>query len=425
MAPHNNGTGRPQPPARFPSQASGPAVRPDGSMPAAARPPSDHTPALPPMVPVVSSPRLAGMPTPAAAPSPGPVATSALRVGDVIDGKYRLDGLIGEGGMGSVHRATQLAVNRPVAVKVLKQIPGVENDQLSQRFKREALATSRLRHPNTVQVIDFGETPAGMLYLVLELLEGAPLSHVVAREAPLPLERIANIGKQIAKSLAEAHELGIVHRDLKPDNVFICQYHGDNDVTKVMDFGIARLMTADVSMTRTGMMIGTPKYMAPEQAMGKKVGPTADLYALGVILYEMLTGRPPFSADSPMALAMAHVNEPPPPLDLTNAPLALADAWSDLVRALLAKKPDDRPQKASLVVGWLAQLEVEARRRLSPQVDASHTPLVGEMAPRLVTRSSSSRRRSRRKRTHIILWVAALVFMGLGGYVAYLLATPG
>jgi serine/threonine-protein kinase len=365
------------------------------------------------------------MPTPAAAVAPGPVATSALRVGDVIDGKYRLDGLIGEGGMGSVHRATQLAVNRPVAVKVLKQIPGVENDQLSQRFKREALATSRLRHPNTVQVIDFGETPAGMLYLVLELLEGAPLSHVVAREAPLPLERIANIGKQIAKSLAEAHELGIVHRDLKPDNVFICQYHGDNDVTKVMDFGIARLMTADVSMTRTGMMIGTPKYMAPEQAMGKKVGPTADLYALGVILYEMLTGSPPFSADSAMALAMAHVHEPPPPLVLTNVPPALAEAWGDLVRALLAKRPDDRPQKASLVVGWLAQLEVEARRRLSPQVEPSHTPLVGEMSPRLGTRSLSSRRRSRRKRTQIILWVAALLFMGLGGFVAYLLATPG
>ncbi|HRE87977.1 MAG TPA: serine/threonine-protein kinase, partial [Myxococcota bacterium] len=184
--------------------------------------------------------------TPLIDPSRVPVAPSMrLSVGHVLDGKYRLDGLIGEGGMGAVHRATQLAVNRPVAVKVLKQVTGLASDQLSERFKREAIATSRLKHPNTVQLIDFGESD-GVLYLVLELLDGEPLSTLIEREAPLSLDRVAAIGKQISKSLAEAHELGIVHRDLKPDNVFICQYAGDKDVPKVMDFGIARVMTSDV-----------------------------------------------------------------------------------------------------------------------------------------------------------------------------------
>lgn len=352
----------------------------------------------------------------------------------MIDGKYRLDALIGEGGMGLVFRATQLAVNRPVAVKLLKQIPGLDEEQLSQRFKREALATSRLRHPNTVQVIDFGETADGVLYLVLELLEGAPLSHVIARQGPMAPGRAAAIGRQIAKSLAEAHELGIVHRDLKPDNVFLCQYHGDTDVPKVMDFGIARVMTTDVSMTRTGMMIGTPKYMAPEQAMGKKVGPTADLYALGIILFEMLTGRPPFVAESAMALAMAHVNEPAPPLVLRDARPALAEAWADLVRALLAKRPEDRPQKASLVAGWLAQLEVEAGRQEGegaiafggPGLETGQRSALG-MTPPLagspVGVRTTSRRRARRKRRQLLLWLGAVAFMGLGGLVAWLIVT--
>lgn len=370
--------------------------------------------------------------TPLIDPSRVPVAPSMrLQAGHVLDGKYRLDGLIGEGGMGAVHRATQLAVNRPVAVKVLKQVTGLASDQLSERFKREAIATSRLKHPNTVQLIDFGESE-GVLYLVLELLDGEPLSTLIEREAPLALDRVAAIGKQIAKSLAEAHELGIVHRDLKPDNVFICEYAGDKDVPKVMDFGIARVMTSDVSMTRTGMMIGTPKYMPPEQAMGQKVGPAADLYALGIILFEMLTGKPPFNAESAMALAMAHVHEPAPPLTLPSVPQSLADAWADLIRALLSKKVDDRPQRASLVVGWLAQLEVEAQRKASPVV-ALGRPELAKPAPmeepdrpiRRTQREVPARRPERHAQsTQLWLWIGAALFMVLGGLVAWLLTAP-
>jgi len=350
-------------------------------------------------------------------------------VGQVIAGKYRIEQLIGVGGMGAVYKATQLAVNRQVALKVLQSVPGVSEHQLVERFKREAHATSRLHHPNTVQVIDFGDE-RGLLYMVLELLEGATLSRVIQREAPLAPERVAAIGKQIAKSLAEAHEQGIVHRDLKPDNVFLCNYHGDPDFTKVMDFGIARIATADVAMTRTGMMIGTPKYMAPEQAMAKKVSPAADLYALGVILYEMLTGVPPFAGDSGMALALAHINEPPPPLVLPGYPEPLAEAWRGLVGALLTKNPDKRPQKASQVAGWLQQVEIDAQRwaevgrspLLSTLPGREPQPTYDGPSPRTtVTMAKVGRPRDINR---VWVWTAAVAFMILGGLVAFLLVRP-
>ena len=350
-------------------------------------------------------------------------------LGQVIAGKYRVEKLIGVGGMGAVYRATQLVVSRPVAIKVLRQVPGVSEHQLTERFKREAMATSTLKHPNTVQVIDFGEDQ-GLLFMVLELLEGAPLVRVIQREAPLAPERVAAIGKQIAKSLAEAHEQGIVHRDLKPDNVFICNYHGDPDFTKVMDFGIARIVTADVAMTRTGMMIGTPKYMAPEQAMAKKVGPPADLYALGVILFEMLTGVPPFNADSGMALALAHINEPPPPLLLPGYPEPLAEAWRGLVGSLLMKNPDKRAQSASQVAGWLQQVEVDAQR----WAEVGRSPLLSTLPGREPTatydgpspRTTMTIEQAMRPRdaNRVWVWTAAIAFMILGGLVAFLLVRP-
>jgi serine/threonine-protein kinase len=397
---------------------------------------------------------------------PAPESARDPLIGAVLADKYHLDKLIGVGGMGAVYRATQLAVSRPVAVKVLRPVAGVSEHQLVERFRREAVATSRLRHPNTVQVIDFGETQ-GVLFMVLELLEGVPLARLIGREAPLAPERVAAIGKQIAKSLAEAHQLGIVHRDLKPDNVFICNYHGDPDFTKVMDFGIARLVTASDSMTRTGMMIGTPRYMPPEQAMAKKVGPAADLYALGVILYEMLTGVTPFSADSNMALAIAHINEPPPPLVLPGYPEPLAEAWRGLVTALLTKNPEKRPQDASQVATWLGQLETDAQRWAEarfppPQKGASRSetspswptppktpspgasglatpqggrsPLVSSLPGREPTATyDGPQPRSTVNLAQAVgprgtnpawIWSAAAVLMVLGGLVAFLLIKP-
>jgi len=367
------------------------------------------------------------------APPSSLVSVSDPLIGTTIADKYRIDRLLGAGGMGAVYVATQLAVNRPVAVKVLRQIAGVSETQLVERFKREALATSKLRHPNTVSVIDFGQTAHGMLYLVLELLQGVTLTRLIRGEGPLAPERVAAIGKQIAKSLAEAHALGIVHRDLKPDNVFVCDYHGDRDFTKVMDFGIARLLTTDVSMTRTGMMIGTPRYMAPEQALAKKVSPVADLYALGVILYEMLTGAPPFSADSSMGLALAHINEPPPPLLLPGYPEPLAAAWRGLVGSLLAKSPGERPQRADDVAQWLQQLEFDAKRLAedprttapvgTPTPSPTPTPTyAGPTARNTVSVEAALRQRDGAGRGW--MWALAILCMILGGVVAFLLMQP-
>lgn len=354
-------------------------------------------------------------------------------LGREIGGQYRIDAKIGEGGMGAVYRGIQLAVQRPVAIKVLRpHVPEQDKPALIERFRREALATSRLRHPNTVSVYDFGETDDGVLYMVLELLEGKPLSTVIRESAPIPAERVAAIGRQVAKSLAEAHACGIVHRDLKPDNIFVCDYHGDPDFTKVMDFGIARLVTGDSGqdVTRTGMMIGTPKYIAPEQAMAKRVTPAADLYALGVILFEMITGRPPFEADSPMALALAHIHEPVPQLALRDLPPPLATAWQGLIGALLAKNPRDRPQEAGQVAVWLDQLERDARRHRERRATGTWTGSVAAVGEAPSTYEGPSPRRTvtvSRPRGAVGgglgIALAALLFMALGGAVAYLLVS--
>ncbi|PIE20992.1 MAG: hypothetical protein CSA66_00225 [Proteobacteria bacterium] len=353
-------------------------------------------------------------------------------IGRVIGGQYRVDDKIGEGGMGAVYRATQLAVSRSVAIKVLRaHVPEIDKAALVHRFRREAMSTSKLRHPNTVSVYDFGETEDGTLYMVLELLDGVTLTELVERHAPLPPERVAYIGKQIAKSLAEAHECGIVHRDLKPDNIFICDYHGDADFTKVMDFGIARLLSGDDArdVTRTGMMVGTPRYIAPEQAMAKKVGPPADLYALGVILYEMLTGRAPFDEESAMALALAHINEPVPPLKLPRYPKHLAEGWQGLVEGLLTKNPKRRPQRSADVANWLAQLELDALRwreqgrsgrwtvtASSPNGEAPST-YEGPSPRSTVTVSRAARPSS----SGAWVAVAAFAFMLLGGLFAFVM----
>jgi len=397
-------------------------------------------------------------------------------IGVVVKGQYRIEELLGLGGMGAVYRATQLAVDRPVALKVLRHMgapavhPGMHGDpQLVERFRREAMATSRLRHPNTVQVIDFGQTDEEMLFMVLELLEGSPLSSVIAHDGPMPPTRVASIAKQIAKSLAEAHALGIVHRDLKPDNIFICDYHGESDYVKVMDFGIARVLSVEDNMTRTGMMIGTPKYMAPEQAMARKVGPAADIYALGIMMYEMMTGEPPYTADSGMALALAHINEPVPILAMEGFPDALGEAWRSLVRSMLSKNADHRPQRAADVAQWLQQLEHETQRWFDSQYQLgidpiptsipvhssgrSATPVPIEtlsmrvadtpppgynlpgfsgsvwQSPASLTSSvtglgaAARRRPRRRKRQRALLW-AAILFMIAGGVVAAMLLKP-
>jgi serine/threonine protein kinase len=285
-------------------------------------------------------------------------------IGRVFKDAYRIESKLGEGGFGAVYAAIQLAVERPVAIKVLRPDRLAHDEELrgllTRRFQREAVATSRLMHPNTVRLIDFGQSADGVLFLVLELLHGADLSEIIRRDAPIELARVARIGQQVCQSLSEAHGLGIIHRDLKPSNIFVQDFDGVRDFVKVMDFGIARVVAADSAqsqLTRTGTVQGTPRYMAPEQAMALETGPPSDLYALGCILYEMLTGGPVFDAETLLAISLAHVQTPPPHLDLPGIPAPLVEAWDAVIQLLLRKNPADRPQSGGEVVGLLRDLE--------------------------------------------------------------------
>ncbi len=304
-------------------------------------------------------------------------------IGTVIRDAYRIEKKIGQGGMGAVYRAKQLSVDRDVVIKMLRSSDDPElNDLLEKRFKREALATSRLGHPNTISVLDFGQTEDGTLFLVLELLTGTPLNQILAREGPLDLQRVAKVGMQVCRSLNEAHEAGVIHRDLKPENVFLCNYRGEDDVVKVMDFGVARLMDpTDNNMTRitrAGLTVGTPMYIAPEQAMGQEVTPATDLYAFGVMLYEMLCGSVPFKADTGMEMALKHIREVPPPVPLDGIVDEIASKWQALTARLLLKDPKKRPQAAAEVADGLSELatltSVYQTRPALAVVDHAPTP---------------------------------------------------
>ncbi len=239
-------------------------------------------------------------------------------VGHTLDEKYRLEAQLGIGGMGTVYRARHLLIDRPVAVKVLNQ-RFVEDEAARTRFRREAKAAGRLQHTNAVTVTDFGESHDGYVYLVMELLEGRTLREVLAKEAPLDPARAVSLMMQISAAVAAAHEAGIIHRDLKPANIFIVQRAEVPALVKVLDFGIAKLAADSLdddepmTLTQVGAMIGTPRYMSPEQCDGVELTPASDVYSLGCILYEMLTGTVPFSGSTPLAIAMKHTTEAPRP----------------------------------------------------------------------------------------------------------------
>src|SRR5215212_561694 len=286
---------------------------------------------------------VAGGARPKHAPTPDPL------LGVVLDDKYRLDELLGQGGMGAVYRATHLLIERPVAVKVLSQRL-VTDESARERFRREARAAGRLQHTNAVAVTDFGETRDGLVYLVMELLEGRPLREVLARESPLDPARAVSLMMQISAAVEAAHEAGIIHRDLKPGNIFLVQRPDSPYIVKVLDFGIAKIAADDGefslhdTLTGTGVMIGTPRYMSPEQCDGAQLTPASDVYSLGVILYEMLTGQTPFSGVSPLALALKHSSESPrPPRELVTS---IPPALEAVVLHALEKAAESRPADA-------------------------------------------------------------------------------
>lgn len=279
----------------------------------------------------------------------GSPATPAPRLarGTVVAGRYRILDVLGEGGMGTVYRAEQPALHRQVALKVVR--PELSADpHMVARFEREALASSRISSPHVVVVHDFGRDDGGLLYLIMELLEGESLADKMDREGAFPVSEALRIARDIARGLEVAHEAGVVHRDLKPDNVFLTRQGG----LKVLDFGIARIVegpggSTAGNPTMTGTIVGTPVYMSPEAISRAPVGPAADLYALGVLLYEMLAGEPPFWADEAVVLMSQHLTEKPPSLASRVPSLAKHPELVELVERLLDKRPEARGDTAS------------------------------------------------------------------------------
>jgi tRNA A-37 threonylcarbamoyl transferase component Bud32 len=269
------------------------------------------------------------------------------------DSRFTILEKIGQGGWGGVYRAYQHSTRREVALKVLRK-DVAEDTQARRRFHREAEAVSKLKHPNTVTVFDFGETPDGLLFIAMEYVEGRSLDAVVRDDGPLTPLRTAQIGRQVALSLAEAHTKGIVHRDIKPHNVMLTSHGDGKEFVKVLDFGVAKLASVESALTATGSTFGTPEYMSPEQVQSKDVDHRSDLYALGIVMYEMLSGRPPFTGKSPVTVAMAHIRKRPPAIRPAGAyPRPLLS----LLRRLLAKAPSDRPASARETALELERIE--------------------------------------------------------------------
>ena len=293
----------------------------------------------------------------------------------VIGDRYRILQRVGAGGMGQVYRAAHTRIATLFAVKVLYG-DIAHNEKMRSRFQREAESASCLQNRRIVRVVDFGESDRGLLYLVMEYLDGVSLTTLLERERTIVPRRAVAIARQIARGLAHAHERGVVHRDLKPENVMLIEEDDETDVVKLLDFGVAR-MRGSAHLTQYGQVVGTPTYMAPEQFLGVEVDGRADLYALGIILYEMLTAEPPFQSESLLELVGLHRNEPAPPIRDRGPYAPLPPRLAAVVHRLLAKDPTDRFASASALLEALALAE---ERPAAAPVPAPHSPVISAEA---------------------------------------------
>jgi serine/threonine-protein kinase len=340
-------------------------------------------------------------------------------LGRTLDGKYQLHDRLGEGGMGAVYRATHTLMGKPCAVKVLRG-PQAASELAWKRFQREAQSASRLDHEHIIRVTDFGRTADGVAYLVMELLEGRSLAEALAASGALPVARAVTLARQVASALAHAHGLGVVHRDLKPDNIMLVERGGEERV-KVLDFGLAKLVErsrADgrrlTTLSEVGSVFGTPEYMSPEQAQGETVDARADLYALGVVLYQMLTGTLPFQGASFLSVLHRHVTEAPVSPAARRPDLRLPEAAVALVMRCLEKDPAKRPAGAKEVEEELAGMQVDpAPPRVPGAVAESPTEELSA-----VNAVAFEEELVERPRARWPLWVAAgVLVVGVAGAV--------
>jgi serine/threonine-protein kinase len=283
-------------------------------------------------------------PTSVPAPSPGSSKGPDPLIGRVVNDRYRITSMIARGGMGKVYRAEQAPLGREVALKVLNPNYQGDNDpEFHKRFFLEASICAKLTHPNTVTIFDYGRTDDDIYYIAMELLEGRTLHRALRDETTLPPQRVLHIARQVCRSLREAHSMGVIHRDLKPANIYLVRHGDENDFAKVLDFGLVKdIGEGGEELTQTGLFMGSPKYMSPEQIRGEKVDGRCDIYALGVIMYEMLTGKVPFDRPNSVNILMAHVHEAVPAMTELNPNLQVTRAIEDVVMKAMAKKPEDR-----------------------------------------------------------------------------------
>jgi serine/threonine-protein kinase len=284
-------------------------------------------------------------------------------VGKVLADRFEIVARIGEGGTGVVYRAKQLTVDREIAIKVLGAHVSTD-PQWVKRFHNEARAAAKLDHPNTVRLIDFGQTKEGLLFIAMELLHGRSLRDELDRLGRLPANRALSITIQACGSVGEAHAQGIIHRDIKPDNLFLCEIGGTADFVKVLDFSVAKLDDPNSQQTRAGVVFGTPSYMSPEQGRGGQLGPGSDIYAFGIVMYEMLSGKPPFDSKIPTEVVMMHLRDKPPPL---------AGVPEPIVR-IVSKALDKEPTRRQRSCEQLAQECMGALQELFPGMMSTTGP---------------------------------------------------
>ncbi len=360
-------------------------------------------------------------------------------VGRTLEGRYTILARLGAGSMGTVYRAKQHAMGREVAIKILRGDRAVD-DSAKARFMREARANSLLASPNTVTVFDFGQSESGEFYLAMELLEGESLGQRLTRVGRLTAAVAVDAARQALRSLGEAHAKGIIHRDLKPDNLFFARVltsgstpddsQAHDEIVKVLDFGIAKMLDADdpnpmnVVETQAGTVFGTPRYMSPEQAQGKPLDARSDLYSLGVIVYQMLTGRPPFTDNDAVVVMARHIKSTPKRPNEAAPEAMIPKELEDVVMRTLAKDPSERPASAEILAGELLTA-LEAQGAQTSGVRASITNAAGIRVPESMRPASVPLPKPKRKIPLVaILAPLAVLAAGSGVYVGLSRRTP-
>ncbi len=338
-------------------------------------------------------------------------------IGVVLAGRYVVKSRIGEGGMGLVYEGLHRDIDKRVAIKVLRDDLSRKPEVVA-RFRQEARSASRIGHDNIVDIFDFGETTRGASYFVMEYLEGEDLGNVLSRDVTVPAERACEIVLQCCKALSATHAKGIVHRDIKPENIFLTQRDGIDDFVKIVDFGIAKMSDIEMDgapgrkLTKTGMIFGTPEYMSPEQAAGRNLDHRVDVYALGVILYECLSGRVPFEGDTFMGVLTQHLSSPVPAIADVNPNAEVSRELELVIGKALAKEPDDRYEDTEELA---EAIRCALEGRLSRATLMTPASAFGPVSSGLL--DPVPRRRTSR-------WVWAASVVGVAGLTAWLALGP-